>query len=79
MKPSKKQFLYLLVLLGVFPTWVYGQNSATSAATDTEPAFIRKSTDIRRTTLPPVIDGVIDDEIWQQATVITDLHQALSD
>ena len=37
----------------------------------------RKQIDIPRTTLRPVIDGVLDDEIWQQAAVITDLHQML--
>jgi hypothetical protein len=35
----------------------------------------RKSIEIVRTTLEPDIDGVLDDEIWKQATVITDLHQ----
>ncbi len=71
MKCSKKQFLYLLVLCGLFPAFVNAQNSAI----DTDASFIRKSVDIRRTTLEPIIDGVLDDEIWQQATVITDLHQ----
>lgn len=37
----------------------------------------RKQIDIPRTTLSPVIDGVLDDEIWKQAAVITDLHQML--
>lgn len=75
MKSLKKQFLYVLVLLGLFPALGNGQSTATNSAVDTEAAFIRKSADIRRTALVPVIDGVLDDEIWQQATVITDFHQ----
>lgn len=71
MKRSKKQFSYVFLLLALLPALLYGQNSAT----DTEATFIRKSADIRRTSLQPIIDGVLDDEIWQQATVITDLHQ----
>ena len=35
----------------------------------------RKQAEIARTTLAPVLDGNLDDEIWQQATVISDLHQ----
>lgn len=35
----------------------------------------RKSIEIPRTDLEPVIDGVLDDEIWKQAAVITDMHQ----
>ena len=49
MKCSKKQFLYLLVLFGLFPEFVNAQNSAA----DTDSAFVRKSVDIRRTTLEP--------------------------
>jgi len=35
----------------------------------------RKSVEIVRTDLVPEIDGVLDDEIWKTATVISDLHQ----
>ncbi len=35
----------------------------------------RKRISIARTTDAPVIDGVLDDEIWQSATVLSDLHQ----
>ena len=75
MKCSKKHLLFVLVLLGLLPALVYGQSSTTNSAADSQASFIRKSADIRRTTLTPVIDGVLDDEIWQQATVITDFHQ----
>jgi len=70
-KRLKKHFLYPLVLFCLFPTLLYGQNSAMDEAS----SFVRKSVDIRRTTLEPIIDGALDDEIWQQATVITDFHQ----
>src|SRR5690606_17585030 len=36
---------------------------------------VRKRIEITRTTLVPEIDGVLDDEIWRDATVISDLHQ----
>lgn len=35
----------------------------------------RKRVEIARTDLAPNIDGILDDEIWQHATVISDLHQ----
>ena len=34
-----------------------------------------KQVEIRKTTLAPVLDGVLDDAIWQEAVVLTDLHQ----
>lgn len=37
--------------------------------------FDNKEIEIPRTNLAPVIDGVLDDEIWQHAAVITDMHQ----
>ena len=36
---------------------------------------IRKVMDIVRTETPPQVDGRLDEQIWQQATVIADLHQ----
>ncbi len=35
----------------------------------------RKSVEIARTELEPELDGVLDDEIWRIATVISDMHQ----
>src|SRR6056300_466468 len=35
----------------------------------------RKRVQIARTDSAPVIDGNLDDEVWQSATVIADLHQ----
>ncbi len=35
----------------------------------------RKISEIARTPTPPVLDGVLDDAVWAQATVISDLHQ----
>jgi len=37
--------------------------------------FERTRTQINSTTLEPILDGVLDDEIWQQATLISDFHQ----
>ena len=38
-------------------------------------AAIRKVMDIVRTETPPHVDGRLDEQVWQQATVIADLHQ----
>ncbi len=35
----------------------------------------RKRVEIARTDLEPEIDGVLDDELWRDATVISDMHQ----
>ncbi|MFZ9584965.1 MAG: carbohydrate binding family 9 domain-containing protein, partial [Pseudohongiellaceae bacterium] len=35
----------------------------------------RKSIEIVRTELTPKIDGILDDELWRQATVLSDMHQ----
>jgi hypothetical protein len=35
----------------------------------------QKSVRIARTATPPVIDGVLDDAVWQNAAFIDDLHQ----
>jgi hypothetical protein len=35
----------------------------------------RKAADIMRTSEPPILDGVLDDPAWANATVIRDLHQ----
>ena len=48
----------------------FGQNLASQIDN-----FDEKQIDIPRTDLSPVLDGVLDDEIWQHAAVITDLHQ----
>jgi hypothetical protein len=38
-------------------------------------SFERKQIEIVRTDNEPVIDGVLDDELWQHATAIRDMHQ----
>jgi hypothetical protein len=40
-------------------------------STDSPPKTVR----IQRTARAPVIDGVLDEEIWQRAPLVTDLHQ----
>jgi hypothetical protein len=37
----------------------------------------RKRVEITRTDLEPEIDGVLDDELWRTATVISDMHQLM--
>ena len=70
-KHFRNYFAYALTLSAVQPALLYGQTPEAAESS----SFVRKSVDIQRTTLEPVIDGVLDDEIWQQATVITDFHQ----
>jgi len=35
----------------------------------------RKAADIVRASVPPILDGSLDDPVWSSATVIRDLHQ----
>ena len=35
----------------------------------------RKATDIVRASSPPQLDGRLDEQVWAEATIITDLHQ----
>ena len=48
---------------------VFAQEQAQRVSAD------RKRVEITRTDLEPEIDGILDDEIWKTATVISDLHQ----
>jgi hypothetical protein len=41
------------------------------------PGGERKTVRIVRTATPPVIDGRLDEEVWQQAAIVDDLHQIL--
>jgi len=40
-----------------------------------QPATSNSTAQISRTNLEPVLDGMLDDPIWQEATVITEFHQ----
>ena len=64
-------FLMLIVLV-LFTT----ESSAQVAGLSSDSANTsRKRVEITRTELAPEIDGVLDDEIWKSATVLSDLHQ----
>jgi len=63
--------LLCCAMLGIVPALAAAQPVIVSD----RPSNARKSTEIARTELQPVIDGVLDDAIWQEATVIDDLHQ----
>ena len=47
-------------------------SGATSVAQE---RLARKATEIVRASSPPQLDGRLDDQVWAEATVITDLHQ----
>jgi hypothetical protein len=76
-----KKYSPVLVIFALFLTGsLLAQTAADgSAGTDQDPSALasstRKSVEIVRTELMPQIDGVLDDEIWKIATVISDLHQ----
>jgi hypothetical protein len=40
-----------------------------------QPVTSTSTAQIRRTNLEPVLDGMLDDPIWQEATIITQFHQ----
>ena len=48
---------------------------AQAQITETVPATAQKQVRAVRVATPPVIDGRMDDAVWQQAEVITDFHQ----
>ena len=45
------------------------------AAAVAQERLTRKVTDIVRASAPPLLDGRLDEQVWAEATVITDLHQ----
>src|SRR5436309_225362 len=47
-------------------------NQTPSAATETQPRRVALGTRIKE---PPIIDGVLDESIWQQAKPLTDFTQ----
>ena len=47
----------------------------TVSAQEANTGFERKSLNITRTNQPPVIDGMLDDPVWQTLTGISDFHQ----
>jgi hypothetical protein len=54
-----------IALATLFPV-VYAQNNSGAA---------EKSVQAVRVDTPPVIDGILDDAVWERATPITDFHQ----
>jgi hypothetical protein len=70
---TAKRSMFWLVIVGVMiATESFAQESAGSnTVANTGP----KQFMAVRVTTPPVVDGVIDDEVWSLAEVITDFHQ----
>jgi len=62
-------FFRTLFILSLLACPVFAQQ--TTAPTDPGQKTVRMT----RTDTPPVIDGVLDDAVWQNAAVIDDLHQ----
>src|SRR3989338_8309051 len=69
---SRPILLLLAGVLNLLIPVVFAQSVQTEPQTASS---ARKRAEIVRTELVPEIDGVLDDEIWKHATVISDLHQ----
>lgn len=63
------------LVLTLLLSTVLSVSTIAQAAQEATTPFSRKRIEIVRTELKPTLDGVLDDEIWQMATVITDVHQ----
>ena len=70
----KSRFLSTICLCMLSSTAILAQPSAIVLEQDPD-APARKRIEIVRTDKVPQIDGVLDDEIWRTATVITDVQQ----
>jgi len=66
---------YFLIMALVVASVSVAQPPATTGGEAPPSQGARKSIEIRRTTLEPQIDGVLDDALWKEATVLTDMHQ----
>ena len=64
-------------LLPIFLLIVASLSDAVSIAAESDAP--RKSIAAIRTDQAPVLDGILDDPVWQQAAVIEDLHVVVSD
>ena len=53
--------------------------ATTASAQPVQDTFVRdqKSVQMIRTATPPVIDGVLDDVVWQSAAIVDEFHQIL--
>ena len=67
--PRYSPALLLAVLLWLAPDQVLAQDSVPST----------KSFDAIRTDAVPSIDGLLDEELWQEAAVVDDMHEVLPD
>lgn len=63
-----------LVVMALLPA-VLATSTTLQAAEQSVAPFSRKRVEIVRTELKPTLDGILDDEIWKMATVISDVHQ----
>jgi len=68
MTKTGRRALYLAILAATFTTAGITQEAAV-------PTNAPKQFRAVRVNVPPVLDGKLDDPVWQQADVITDFHQ----
>lgn len=72
-RPARLQWLLFSFSLAALPQAALAQ-PAEAAETITNTAVMKQFRAVRVANRP-VIDGVIDEEVWQQAQVVTDFHQ----
>ena len=65
----------LLICASAFSDSASAQPPQASDDTSSLPTNAPRQFRAVRVDQPPVIDGIIDDAVWQQANVITDFHQ----
>ena len=68
----KFKTLLIFAILAMISSTLYAQTPLSGGL---DQNFERTRTQINSTTLEPNLDGVLDDEIWRQATLISDFHQ----
>lgn len=68
----KKNLVSLYISMVFIAGSLYAQGQSPDASAQN---FERTQAQITSTTLEPILDGVLDDDIWQQATLISDFHQ----
>ena len=71
----KLKTILILLLAVLVDHAAFGQAPAAAASPSVTETDSRKKVAIQRTELEPEIDGILDDEIWRDATVISDMHQ----
>jgi len=69
--------LRFVTVLGLACPWVSGVGEAAGGTSQAQGDVERRTGTVTRTDTPPKIDGLLDDEVWKQATPIGELVQVV--